>query len=137
MKELENFKKYLIEEEISKSSKTSNRGSDIKGTEAAKKAEWKARYGSMDGFDKAYPQYSKKENLNENESGLITFEQLKQACIENYNEYNFSDDGEIFDDEIANELNQATNVDELVNILDGMGFNGNGAYDFMLGSILK
>ena len=32
--------------------------SDIKGTIAAKRAEWKARYGSMDGFDKAYPQYS-------------------------------------------------------------------------------
>jgi hypothetical protein len=43
----------MIREEISK-----NR-SDIKGTEAYKRAEWKARYGSMKGFDKAYPQYSK------------------------------------------------------------------------------
>ena len=68
---------------------------------------------------------------------MITFEQLKQACIESYKEYNFSDDSEIFDDEIENELDQATNIDEIINILDGMGFNGNGAYNFIFSSILK
>ena len=44
--------RQIIREELKNSSK--NR-SDIKKTEAAKRAEWKARYGSMDGFDKAYP----------------------------------------------------------------------------------
>ena len=72
-------------------------------------------------------------------SGIISFEQLKQACIENYNEYSssFTDDGEIYDDEIENELNEASNIDELVNVLDGLGFNGNEAYDFIFESILK
>jgi hypothetical protein len=46
------------EDEASKEEISKNR-SDIKGTEAYKRAEWKARYGSMKGFDKAYPQYSK------------------------------------------------------------------------------
>lgn len=87
-----------------------------------------------------------KEELNnilkeQNDKGLITFEQLKQACIENYTNYidNFSDadDDEIYYDEISKELNQVANIDELVNILDGMGFNGNGAYDFIFDSILK
>ncbi len=72
-------------------------------------------------------------------SGLIRFGQLKQACIESYNRYasDFTDDGEIYDDEVLNELNQAKNVDELVNILDGLGFNGKEAYDFIFDSILK
>jgi hypothetical protein len=74
-----------------------------------------------------------------NEDGLITFEQVKQACINEYSKYseNFTDDGEMYDDEISNEISQATNINELVNILDGMGFNGNGAYDFIFDSILK
>ena len=48
--------------------------SDIKGTIAAKKAEWKARYGSMDGFDKAYPQYSGSADI----SGELTVDDIKQ-----------------------------------------------------------
>lgn len=51
----------IIREEISKITEKSKDGSDIKGSEAYKRSEWKARYGSMKGFDKAYPQYSKKE----------------------------------------------------------------------------
>jgi hypothetical protein len=79
-----------------------------------------------------------KSLLKEN-TGLITFEQLKQACIESYNEYSnsFTDDGEIYDDEILSELNKASDMDELVNMLDGLGFNGNEAYDFIFDSILK
>ena len=82
-------------------------------------------------------------------SGLIRFGQLKQACIESYKEYasDFTDsvfggkyyvrNGEIYDNEALNELNQAKNVGELVNILDGLGFNGKEAYDFIFDSILK
>ncbi len=79
-----------------------------------------------------------KSLLKEN-TGLITFEQLKQACIESYNEYSnsFTDDGEIYDDEILSELNKASDMDELVNMLDGLGFNGNEVYDFIFDSILK
>lgn len=75
----------------------------------------------------------------ETNTGLITFEQLKQACIKSYNEYSsrFTDDGDIYDDEILNELNDASDIVELVRILDGLGFNGDEAYDFIFNSILK
>ena len=96
MKELKNFRKFLLKEE-------SSQVSEVNG------------------------------------DGLITFEQVKQACINEYSKYseNFTDSGEMYDDEILNEINSATNIDELVNILDGMGFGGNGAYDFIFDSILK
>ena len=76
-------------------------------------------------------------NENENPTGLITFEQLKQACINNYREYisDISDSDD--EDNDAIEIEEAGNIDELVNILDGMGFNGDEAYDFILNSILK
>jgi hypothetical protein len=47
--------------EVSQNTEKAKDRSDIKGTEAYKRAEWQARYGSMKGFDKAYPQYSKKD----------------------------------------------------------------------------
>ena len=76
-------------------------------------------------------------NENENPTGLITFEQLKQACINNYREYisDISDSDD--EDNDAIEIEEAGNIDELVNILDGMGFNGDEAYDFIFSSILK
>jgi hypothetical protein len=49
--------KRLIKEEM-KRIKEAPEGSDVRGSEAAKRAEWEARYGSMDGFDKAYPQFA-------------------------------------------------------------------------------
>ena len=49
--------KHLIKEEM-KRIKEAPEGSDVRGSEAAKRAEWEARYGSMDGFDKAYPQFA-------------------------------------------------------------------------------
>jgi hypothetical protein len=66
-------------------------------------------------------------------TGLITFEQLKQACINEYKEYSFDEEDEVED----SELDEATDIEELVNILDGLGFNGNEAYDFIFNSIMK
>jgi hypothetical protein len=83
------------------------------------------------------PDYDNDLNENQDSStGLITFEQLKQACIENYSEYisDMTDGNQSLDD---SELDEASNIDELVNILDGMGFNGDEAYDFIFGAILK
>ena len=60
-------------------------------------------------------------------SGIISFEQLKQAVIENY-EVKYGITGE--------ELNKAKSPNELVNILDGLAFNGKEAYDFIFESIL-
>jgi hypothetical protein len=78
-----------------------------------------------------------KSLLKEN-TGLITFEQLKQACIESFEEYldPSTDDSEIYD-ELMGGLDQATNIDELVNMLDGRGLNGYEAYDFIFSAILK
>jgi tryptophanyl-tRNA synthetase len=123
----------LIREEISKVSKDR---SDIKGTEDAKRAEWKSRYGSMDGFDKTYPQYSKKNIKEETNTGLITFEQLKQSCIESYKEYLEEYDSDE-DEAVMESFDEVVNMEELLDLLDGMGFNGNEAYDFIFDSILK
>ena len=67
------------------------------------------------------------------ETGLITFEQLKQACINEYKKYSFDEEDETED----SELDEATNIEELVTILDGLGFNGDEAYDFIFSAILK
>ena len=73
------------------------------------------------------------------DGGLITFEQLKQACIENYTETtnNLSGDREMFDDEVERELNKATSINEIVDILEGVFHYDTGAYDFIFSSILK
>jgi predicted choloylglycine hydrolase len=77
-------------------------------------------------------------NENENPTGLITFEQLKQACVNNYDNYvSGFDDEEDLHQPFETGLDDTNNIDELVNILDGMGFNGDEAYDFIFSSILK
>lgn len=67
------------------------------------------------------------------ETGLITFKQLKQACINEIKYYSFDELDEVED----SELDKATNIEELVTILDGLGFNGDEAYDFIFSAILK
>ena len=67
------------------------------------------------------------------ETGLITFKHLKQACINEYKNYSFDELDEVED----SELDEATDIEELVNILDGLGFNGDEAYDFIFSAILK
>jgi hypothetical protein len=57
----------------------------------------------------------------------MNFEDLKQAVIASYAEYG--------SDSAGDELNKAMDIDELVNILDGLGFNGKEAYDFIFDSI--
>ena len=54
--------KQIIKEEITsvlKEEYDPNQDPEKKGSEAYKRAVWKGQFGSMDGFDKAYPQYSK------------------------------------------------------------------------------
>jgi hypothetical protein len=66
----------------------------------------------------------------------LTFEELKQNCVDNYQSYL-----EIYDEEDIcqenNEINNASNMNELINILDGLGFNNNEAYEFIFNSILE
>lgn len=73
--------------------------------------------------------------VNEGQGGLITFKQIKQACIENYEDLisGFEED----DQQELSELSKVNNISELVNALDELGFNDTEAYDFIFDSILK
>jgi len=42
-----------------------NQDPENKGSEAYQRKSWKAQFGSMDGFDKAYPEYSKRSTDKE------------------------------------------------------------------------
>ena len=82
------------------------------------------------------------EVLGEENTGLITFEQLKQAVFTLYKEYsggNVDAEDSFFGDntDTENEIQSANDITELVSILDGLGFNGYEAYDFIFDSILK
>jgi hypothetical protein len=84
-------------------------------------------------------------------TGLISFEQLKQVVAKEYAMFKlealgfeFETEEEIYNDEEAleifketlEEFNEASTPNELANILDGAGFNGKEAYDFIFDSIL-
>jgi hypothetical protein len=71
----------------------------------------------------------------ENITGLITFEQLKQAIESSYAE--FLKDVEDDNEGEGGYFDEATDINELVDILDGLGFNGDEAYEFLFDSILK
>jgi hypothetical protein len=60
----------------------------------------------------------------------MKFEQLKQAVKSSYSEL-VDEGGDI------GYFDEATDIYELVNILDELGFNGDEAYDFIFDSILK
>jgi hypothetical protein len=59
---------------------------------------------------------------------LITFEQIKQAVV---HEYGFDDDFAI------EQFVEATNIDELVGVLDMLGYNDKEAYNFIFDAIIK
>jgi len=70
---------------------------------------------------------------------LITFEEIKRACLNDYIKYCEVLDCEVLDIElpILDEFESASNIEELVNILDNMGFNNEEAYDFIFNCIIK
>ena len=78
-----------------------------------------------------------KNALKEDQGGLITFEQVKQACIKNYMSYKNEDDYPGITKKEINEFNLVTDIDELAGTLDELGFNGIEAYNFIFDSILK
>ena len=59
---------------------------------------------------------------------LITFEQIKQAVV---HEYGFDDDFAI------EQFEEATNIDELVGVLDNLGWDNEEAYNFIFEAIIK
>ena len=81
--------------------------------------------------------------------GIISLEQVKQVVAKEYamlklGTLGFETEEEIYNDKEASEVFEETlgefdgvrKIDDLVNILDGMGFNGKEAYDFIFDSIL-
>jgi hypothetical protein len=61
-------------------------------------------------------------------TGLITFEQIKQAVVDEY----------VFDDDFAIEqFEEATNIDELVGVMDNLGWDNEEAYNFIFDAIIK
>jgi hypothetical protein len=66
----------------------------------------------------------------------LTFQEIKENVINNYKTYlesNCDDSLEIDEDEY---ISEAKNINELINILDELGFNGTEAYDFIFESII-
>ena len=82
---------------------------------------------------------------------LVRFEQIKQACIDEYSnmvampvEMESMDIARaIFEllleknQSIDEEFKDVETIDDLVNTLDGLGFNGNEAYRFIFDCIIK
>ena len=60
----------------------------------------------------------------------ITFKQLKKIVAEDYKECAEGAD----EDEL---INSCKNMDELIDALDCMGFNGINAYDFIIDCLVK
>jgi len=75
--------------------------------------------------------------MNEGDTGLITFDQVKQACAEKYKEYTQIDFSEEALGGVDKEIMKAKNMDQLVDVLDGLGFNGDEAYEYIFNAILK
>jgi predicted transcriptional regulator len=76
------------------------------------------------------------KNMNEQTNvGLITFEQLKQACIDEYLQH--IPDGSNEDEAVMEGFDEVTNMEELIELLDGMGYNGYEAFEFIFDAILK
>jgi len=62
-------------------------------------------------------------------SGLITFDQLKQSVFQ---EYGFEDD-----EDVIESFKEVNNLDDLVMLLDDLGYNDEEAYEFIIKAILK
>ena len=89
-----------------------------------------------DNFDlKKYLVENKLTKEENSSKGLITFEQLKQAIESSYAEFSGDEDND--NENEGGYFDEATDVNELVYILDELGFNGDEAYEFIFDSILK
>jgi len=62
-------------------------------------------------------------------SGLITFDQLKQAVFQ---EYGFEDD-----EDVIESFKEVNDLGDLVMLLDDLGYNDEEAYEFIIKAILK
>jgi hypothetical protein len=70
-----------------------------------------------------------KKKKSSSSSGLITFDQLKQAVFQ---EYGFEDD-----EDVIESFKEVNDLGDLVMLLDDLGYNDEEAYEFIIKAILK
>jgi len=70
-----------------------------------------------------------KKKKSSSVSGLITFDQLKQAVFQ---EYGFEDD-----EDVIESFKEVNDLGDLVMLLDDLGYNDEEAYEFIIKAILK
>jgi hypothetical protein len=70
-----------------------------------------------------------KKKKSNSSSGLITFDQLKQAVFQ---EYGFEDD-----EDVIESFKEVNDLGDLVMLLDDLGYNDEEAYEFIIKAILK
>jgi len=78
-----------------------NQDPENKGSEAYKRKSWKAQFGSMDGFDKAHPEYSKRLKTH-NYTNKEMLQKIKVTTIPDY--FTVLDIIELYDEQVIGYL---------------------------------
>jgi hypothetical protein len=91
---------------------------------------WKEGFkgSKLNEMDEAEMDEAKKKKPSSS-SGLITFDQLKQAVFQ---EYGFEDD-----EDVIESFKEVNDLGDLVMLLDDLGYNDEEAYEFIIKAILK
>jgi hypothetical protein len=99
--------KKLIKEEIRSALNEydPNQDPENKGSEAYKRKSWKAQFGSMDGFDKAHPEYSKRYTDKE------MLQKIKVTTIPDY--FTVLDIIELYDEQVIGYLRSKGELNEV------------------------
>jgi len=92
---------------------------------------WKEGFkgSKLNEMDEAEKMDEAKKKKSISSSGLITFDQLKQAVFQ---EYGFEDD-----EDVIESFKEVNDLGDLVMLLDDLGYNDEEAYEFIIKAILK
>jgi len=92
---------------------------------------WKEGFkgSKLNEMDEAEKMDEAKKKKSISSSGLITFDQLKQAVFQ---EYGFEDD-----EDVIESFKEVKDLGDLVMLLDDLGYNDEEAYEFIIKAILK
>ena len=92
---------------------------------------WKEGFkgSKLNEMDEAEKMDEAKKKKSSSSSGLITFDQLKQAVFQ---EYGFEDD-----EDVIESFKEVNDLGDLVMLLDDLGYNDEEAYEFIIKAILK
>lgn len=99
--------KKLIKEEVHSALNEydPNQDPENKGSEAYKRKSWKAQFGSMDGFDKAHPEYSNRYTDKE------MLQKIKVTTIPDY--FTVLDIIELYDEQVIGYLRDKGELNEV------------------------